>query len=185
MSIKKMLLLASMALAAIAFAAPATASAEWTHEGEPIGDKANISLSGTVGFAGAGGAAFECVVHSSVTLEPGTTGTVKSFQITTNTCKGTGPLENCVLANDTVIGLPWVVHTNGTAMTITDVTITNHYVDNTPACPVHTTVLHFASATATPDSTSAMSSVTVSGTATSGAVAFGSFAVTPAGTYGI
>lgn len=185
MNIKKIVLLASMVLAAIAFAGPAPASAEWTHEGEPLEGNVNISFTGNVGFFGAGGAAIECEVHAAGILEPGTTGTITSFAPTTNSCKGTGVFAGCVVESDTAIGLPWVMHTDTSKITITDVTTTYHFVADTPNCPIHTMVLHFSALHATPNNITAMGSVAISGTATSGAVTAGTLAITPAGTYGI
>jgi hypothetical protein len=110
MAFKKMSLVAGMALAAITFSAPASASAlEWTDENASFGGEATDVLSGklTFGNPAAGQIKFGCMVHLGIVAHGGTdTGTLESFNITTSTCEGEGVLTGCELKEDSVTGLP-------------------------------------------------------------------------------
>jgi hypothetical protein len=59
----------------------------------------------------------------------GTTGTITSFNITTSTCTGEGAFFTCALTEDSVTGLPAVIHITGTnTVTITGpIVIHKHY----------------------------------------------------------
>jgi hypothetical protein len=151
MTFKKMLLVASMALAAIAFAAPASASAlEWTDEGEPYAGEASDTLSGKLSFGNpaAGQSKFGCTVHAGVSGEGGSsTGTLTSFNVTTSTCAGEGAFATCKLKEDSTTGLPAVVHITGTnTLTITGpIVIHNHY----EGCGITKSTLTISDATLT------------------------------------
>jgi hypothetical protein len=185
MSIKKMALLASMALALVAFAAPATASAlEWKHEGKKLAANASISFTGPVGFTSAFGNVSCETAHGTGVIKPGTTGTITAFDGTN--CKGSGLLTGCTV-DDTALGLPWVTHITGAkTFSITGVKIKNVFTDD-PFCVVDETTLE-GSITATVDNAAAISSATLSGTLNSslGTVNVnGTLQGTPAKTYGI
>jgi len=95
--LKKMMLLAGMALAAIAFAVPASASAQvWngTH---------TDTLTGFISFGNpvAGQSKFGCEAHAAFTVEEGTTtGELETFVPTTETCVGEGAFAGCSLVED-------------------------------------------------------------------------------------
>jgi hypothetical protein len=142
MNLKKILMLSSMALAAIAFAAPA-ASAElptWTHDHEFIegSEKVEQSFEGHLSFHRPPFGTFGCDVTATVVAKAGTTATVTKFEPTTETCTGVGAFAGCVLTHDTA-NVPWDAHVNGTKdnetnsapLSVTkdddDVTITNVY----------------------------------------------------------
>jgi len=182
--IKKIMLLASMALATAALAAPA-AQAEWLHNGAPLKANATVNLSGTAGFAAPFGlGTYTCTVHATLVAEPGSTGKVTKFEPTTNTCVGTGILANCKLKSHSS-NVPMIVHANTTVRTIsiTNATIKNVYEGAN--CSQTETHLLFSTVTATPDNGSSISSVKLSGTATNGTTVSGTLNVTPAKTYGI
>lgn len=102
--LKRITLLAGMALAAIALAVPASASAlEWTHEEETFGGTASDTLSGWFGFGNPEflKTKFECFSHAGFEVEgESTTGLLTSFGPTTAACKGEGAFAGCSLATD-------------------------------------------------------------------------------------
>jgi hypothetical protein len=116
---KKMMLLASMALAAVAFAVPASASAlEWTDNGSAFEGTASDTLTGFFGFGNPepGKTKFGCVVHFGFSVTGGsTTGSLNSYTPTTATCKGEGAFTGCELVEDaTTIPAGTAIHITGT-----------------------------------------------------------------------
>ena len=179
MRIKKMLLLASMALAAMAVAIPAAASAEpalWTHEHKVLTSGTPSSpYEGFAKFEIPGVFSFGCEITVRLQAEPGTTGTVTEFKVTTTTCKGTGAAAACELGGDHPENLPWTVHTTTHDLEITDVTILNTYK---AGCGLGAqTTLHFPKITAEIDNATTIHSVTLSGVATNTAVASGTLTI--------
>jgi hypothetical protein len=115
---KKMMLLASMALAAVAFAVPASASAlEWTDNGAAFEGTASDTLSGFISFGNpeAKQTKFGCVSHAGFSVTGGsTTGSLTSFTPTTGTCKGEGAFTGCELVEDvTTIPAGTQIHITG------------------------------------------------------------------------
>jgi hypothetical protein len=169
MKLKKMLLLATMALAVVAFAAPAAAHAE-QHEF----NEATESYEGPLKFTAAGVGSYECQVTVSINAEGGTTAEVEAFTPTTSTCVGTGAFTGCKLKEHTS-SVPFTAHTTETNdLKITDepgnIVIHNVY----EGCLVPETTLEFAEVTATPNPTTGpIHSISISGTSTSGVVASG------------
>jgi hypothetical protein len=163
--LKKMMLLASLALAVVAFAAPASASAQGTlFDGTtpiPTGNHITLETTGVISFdVPELASSFGCNSHPKVTLVSGhpSTGTVEAFNITTSECAGTGLLEGCVLANDTT-NKP-AVDVSATVLTITNIEINNVFAEG---CIVPGSKLTFPAVVATPDNTKSISSVKVSG----------------------
>ncbi|HEX5763707.1 MAG TPA: hypothetical protein VFY04_11385 [Solirubrobacterales bacterium] len=187
MSIKKMLLLASMALAAIAAAAPAAqAQGEWTHEGEPITESKEVTFAGTVQFTVVGSSTgVHCKnSHAVAHFLPGGKGEVTTFE--GKECRGTGFLVGCTTVHPKSEGLPWPItaNTNQTG-TISEVNIVNTMTGS--FCPVSSTTLT-GNVIVTPDNPEETSSVTLSGTVMTSqgeAEVAGTLSVSPAGTYGI
>ena len=182
--LKKMMLLAVMAVAAVAFAVPAVASAtEWTHEGKGLEENASVTFTGTAQF-NTGTAGIHCTtVHVKATLEPGSTGKITSFEGTH--CTGIGGLAGAT-ATTTPTGLPWTIHANANG----SITITGVHIDNaiTPSPPFPPGATIFGNVTATPNNSSAISSVELSGTVETSvgpAQVSGTLEASPAGTYGI
>lgn len=125
--IKKLTLLAAAVAALVAFAVPASASAaEWKFEGKGLTEMKTVKLSGPAGFTVGGGAAgAHAVLDATLTLEPGSTGTVTELTVTA--CTGTGQLAG-LTCHGTPVALPWTVHCNADgSMTITGVHLTNVY----------------------------------------------------------
>lgn len=183
---KRVALLAVSAIAAIAFAVPAVASAqEWLHNGSPLTENETVEFTGHAAFTG--GVTCDPVV-AHVILKPGNMGTVTSFGPegnVTEVCKTTGTLAalGCTIHTVTPENLPWTVDVNATNFTITGVKIKNGFSN----C-VFPTVTIQGDVTATPDNASSISSVALSGTLNSelGEVGVeGSLGASPAGTYGI
>jgi hypothetical protein len=184
---KKMMLLAGMALALVAVAAPASASANWLHGGNPIATDQTVSFSGPMRFFTAQ-AGLEATIHMHATLKAGTTtAVINKFEATG--CKGTGALLGTTCTK-TAVGLPWTAHvTPSNAIEITDVEL--HYLywaGPHSGAPVATSVI-VGDITATPDDAEAISSVSLSSSnATANgnpAVVEGTLGVSPAGTYGL
>lgn len=189
MSIKKMMLLAGMAMAVVAFAAPAMAVAnEMTDEGTPVAAGTEAQLSGTAKFTSIiffVESGIECNVHATLTAETAETGQTE-FEITTSSCKGFGFLNGCEVVADELTGNPWETHVSSSnTLTVTDVTI--HSTQDSE-CAMENIFLQFGEVTATVDDPASISSVTLSGTGMANelsATASGELSVTPANTYEI
>jgi hypothetical protein len=192
--LKKTMLMASMAVAAIAFALPAVASANWTHNTNAIASPINLSFSGTASFVGelGGVSCSESTATAEATV--GTKAHVKSFGADnpTTKCKASGGLAFCTVQTVEATGLPWEAHTNTSAITVTTV-----HIDNTFSgafCPYHIITL-YGDVAVTPDNPHKAKTGTISGTlkaynGTSNAfiqnvTASGTLNVTPSETYGI
>lgn len=102
---KKMLLLASMALAALAFAIPASAMANghFTDNHKPIEGSVEQTFSGSAKFSSAGVGSYTCIVHVTATVET-LGGTIKKFEPTPETCVGTGAFTGCKLTEANASG---------------------------------------------------------------------------------
>ncbi|HEX6603028.1 MAG TPA: hypothetical protein VF030_10340, partial [Solirubrobacterales bacterium] len=157
---KKVLMIASMALALVAVAAP-VASASWLHDHKPLEENAEVEFSGAANFAIPGVAGAEATIHVGVELEAGTTtATVTSFEATN--CKGTGGLAGTTCTT-VAEGLPWTAHiASNNTIEITTVRLHNRYwAGPHTGTPVATTILH-GDIRATPDNAETISSVTLS-----------------------
>lgn len=176
---KKFTLVASMALAALAFAIPVSAaSANWTTEGSEELVKNTMELRGWAEFVNTStGAGIRCNdVDASITLKEGTTeGSVAKF-IATNPeteCEGTGPLAPCTVTNVTALMQPWSAVTTGAVVDISGVVIRNT-LTGPEGCPEEITIgpaLPTDIVTATPDEPTAIGSVTLGGTLGGGTLA--------------
>jgi hypothetical protein len=169
MTFKKMLLLASMALAAVAFSVPASASAqEWTHSGASFTGHKTDTLTGKISFGNPapGQNKFGCVAHAGLTVFGGTTtGEIENFLPTTSTCTGEGIFSGCQLISDETTGLPHLVHTlNTDELTVEEANIVIHNTYDA-ACPVERTTLTVEDVTLDLNGTSNLTDVTVSGLA--------------------
>jgi len=196
MNLRKMLLLAGMALAAVAFAAPAAAQAEgtWTKNHEQLTENATVEIHGFVGFATAFGG-FGCPAHGMATLEPGATGhgTIDTFTIgNTEGCEGTGFLAECELVEHEVTeGLPYTLTATPEDLDIIgDITVWNAY---DPECSFGELEADFNEITVTADSPTTATNLQLSGQngiiTVAGqeieAEAYGEGEITPAGVYGV
>lgn len=195
--IKKTLLLAVAAVAAMALAVPALASASWTHEHEPITSQKTVTFAGNAQFVAAGlGAGFNCTnTHADVDLLPGETGEITSFEATEaeSKCDPVGLFSTlgCKISSVTSENLPWVVHIiNEEKLLITNVKITNHLVPGLCTSIIGTqTIVLEGNVTATPDDPDEVHSVELSGELTSSlgenVTVSGTLNASPSGTYGI
>jgi hypothetical protein len=198
---KKMLMIASMALAVVAFAAPASALADWTHGEAPLEGEAHVTFSGKANFKvplAKAGAEAELTVTGF--FQEGSTGIVTS--IVAHNCKGLEALAGTTCTStfesttpngtyDPVSSAaPLTMHCNSATntITITHVRVSNRYwAGPHSGTPVKTTVLT-GDIIATPNSSEAISSVSLSSenATVEGAPATigGTLAASPAGTYG-
>jgi hypothetical protein len=174
MTLKKTTLLASMALALVAFIAPAAAQAEGpTIEGT---GRYEGTFSFKVLLGPAAGSEFEChqvTVELVGNVPPDTTATVTKFNPTTSTCTGTGIFTNCTLAGDHN-NLPWIAHSDTDhTLTVTkpegDITIKNTY--DGAGCTQTESHVEFGSWKVTPAETEGeITSLSVHGVTTNTAV---------------
>ena len=124
---RKLLLFASLALAAGAFAAPSGASASWTLNHNHLQANAQIHGEGTWESISTIGGTHCTQVTMTMQLTGGTTTShVTQFGPNEETCKTTGGLAQCKITSITVENLPWTGHINGTPITLTNVTIQHH-----------------------------------------------------------
>lgn len=184
----------AMAISAIvAFAVPAVAAANWTHEGGELESNTTITVSGSMETSIGGGVAGDTAsVHAEIELTAGTTeAIVKTF--TATHCTGFGAMANTTCTK-TPEKQPWDTFYDPLTgkLTIKNAQINTHYYAvNKP----HTTANSIATTTttgnfpATPDFLGAMTSLSLSGEGVlvngNPATVSGSLSVSPAGTYGI
>jgi hypothetical protein len=163
--LKKTILLASLALAAVAFAAPAPASAQGTlfDNGNPVptGNHVTLELTGVIAFDFPElASSFGCVAHPEITLKAGhpSTGAVEAFNLTTEECEGTGLLEGCELASD--MTNKSAVDVSATSLTITGFEFTQLFKEG---CIVPASLWTFPAITAIPNNANAISILSLSG----------------------
>lgn len=99
-------------VALLTSAAAAGSARNWQHNGAGLSGNVNIVTHSTM-FASSSQGGFHCPVTASITLQPGSTGTVTSYAIpTTAACTYTGVLDTLCGVVDThaSTGLPWTVH---------------------------------------------------------------------------
>ncbi len=176
MSIKKILLLGSMALALAAFAAPTVASAaEIKDAGKQVHDETFELTSTTTNVGGnhvfdktkfeALGSGIECVVHATVTVDTATVH-VTSFTITTSTCTSFGnPYSNCEVESDNPT-VPFPVTVDAEKFTMTSGTIDGALKTKAgapEACFTTTNNITIKNVTLTPNNTKAISSLALGG----------------------
>jgi hypothetical protein len=153
MNLRKMALLAGMALAAIAFAVPATASAEetpiWLKNHDPLTEHAELEFAGTAQFETEEGGIHCNETEGHVTAEPPHTGVVTAFTVETESCEGFGLLEGCELVDHELTNEPVGHATANTDIEITEVELWNEFAGS--GCPVETIELHLPVVTLTPE----------------------------------
>jgi len=180
--LKKMMLLAVAAAALVAFVVPASASADvWTdnHNTLEEGQTANQSFEGVLKFFAGPTTTFACNVTVEIEAEGPSGGRVTKFNPTTTECEGTGGFAGCELeADSSNISEGWNINIASTPILVTassgNITIHNEYA----GCAAPDTDLAFTSITVTPTQVEGtITKLSISGTATNGAVAAGS--VTP------
>jgi hypothetical protein len=193
-AIRKLALLAFLAVMAAAFVLPAAASASnWKDGGTAITSEATIPFSGTFGFSSAALGGMSCTeMHGQLVLTPGSTGHL-TLSPTIVKCKGTGALSKCNLETILQENFPWTIHDEATFISITGFKTIYKFVG--AGCPGLVTI-EGSGMRATPNNTAAISSLTLSGqlSASSGGTPLGmvtaSGTLTPTnpgdvGTYGL
>jgi hypothetical protein len=146
MKLRKILLLGCTALASVALAAPAAASAaEWQHSGEPLAEHVEIGLFGSeISVTEAGG--LICEVDATLTAEPGSSGQIGNYEATK--CQGLfGEIAGCTLVSAEQTEGPWAVDVTEADLDATAVTLTQTF---DPECPVKTIETHIPSLTLIP-----------------------------------
>jgi hypothetical protein len=168
---KKMMMLAGVALAAIAFAVPASASAEWTDDGASFSGSVTDVLTGKISFGNpaAGQTKFGCQAEADFDVFGGTTtGELTSFVPNTATCEGEGAFAECQLESDsTTIPADTTLHLVGaekiTLTTPLGEPIVIHNVYKSP-CPIEKTTLTVEDLTLTTNGRTDLTDVTIEGT---------------------
>ncbi len=174
MRVKRILLLASMALTLGAFAGPAVASAVHVKdEGKEVVDKTfELTSTQTVGGVSdktkfeALGSGIECVMHITVTINA-TTIKVTSYTITTNTCVYfNNPYSNCEIESDNPTPATFTVGVDAAKFTITAGTIHMNLKTRLGApesCFTTQNDITFKNVTMTPNNVNSISSLTLGG----------------------
>lgn len=158
-----------IAIVTVFLSFPAVASADqWYDKTEPITRDATVTFSGPIAFGSEIGGV-TCTAHAETTLTKGSdVAHIHSYAITTSTCVGSGLLTGCKTKSD-ISNTPWVA----TASTPNTLTLTKaggnitRVTEYEPGCIVGTVDFNFPSMTATADSGSAISTLTISGLGTS------------------
>jgi hypothetical protein len=127
--LRKTMIIASMAAAAVALAVPAGASATW-------GEK-TVAITGPVGFHSNIGGITCNETHGTATLTADTTGHATSFNVTnaTTKCTGHGGLAFCTVHVVEALNLNWPIDKSGHNITVTNVTIRG--TNSGAFCPYH------------------------------------------------
>jgi hypothetical protein len=117
---KKRLLLAGSIAAAVMLAVPALAMATvWMHGEEEVSEFIEFAAVGGELFETTSGNGMSCEARAVFTTEGGTTGTVTKFEI--KKCPtGFGSFASCKFKSGEGLGEPWITHTNGSELTITN-----------------------------------------------------------------
>jgi hypothetical protein len=198
--LKKIMLLAMAVAALAAFVLPAAASANWKDGKEDVKTNQIITATGTnVKFTSVATGAITCHTVSEGTLTAGTTvGDLTKFEVLNNdptvNCTTSGVIANegCVAEKITATELPWTLTDTGTTITAATKTIDIELVKKAGGvCPKFPgSDLTAGTVTLTPNSTTAISTATLSGTlkfdpGSIPVTVSGTFDVTPAATYGL
>ena len=122
MNLKKLLLLASAAIAVAAAAVPATTFAEWRDEGLPIPNNVTLEAEGVFEASTFIGGLHCDDMTVELVLEAGTTtGRIEEFTAE-HECHGTGNLEGCQVAATEATDEP-VLHQSNFDIRLTDTTL--------------------------------------------------------------
>jgi hypothetical protein len=192
MSIRKAMLLASMAVAAVAFAAPAGASASgmFLNNGEEITEPIEVEFTGTVGYGGAAGS-FVCGVHPVLTVSTNSA-TINTLGLTTTDCNGTGGFAHCHLSEASPTSGSTLTPT-ATKIDLQGLKLFKRYTTGDPGTGIGTSEtpcgvasfpggleLTFENVSLTPDNPEAITSLTPSGNGVLDAIGVGPIAATEA-----
>lgn len=163
MRLDKRWLLAGLVAAATVFAVigPAAASAAvWKEKGVNVTKPFELGLSGGYSITTTASlGSVQCAVHSTLTSSGGSAASITKFAMTSCTTAGTGLLK-CVVATSEARALPWSVAVNSADFTISNVRLKHTFKAGCPTAEIDVT---FPSVTMTPDVTSAISELFLSG----------------------
>lgn len=179
MKLRKLVLAAGMALAAVAAMAP-MAQAEITHNTQSITSTKVLHYVGNFKFTAGVGVSLKCPVTAELHVSATGVPSMQNFAPDTTNCTGDGPLAGCTLAGHTFNSGTVHVNTPTPDLTATNFTIFWVYKPRTCAVPIGRTHLIFPELTLKPHDTHpgiahhSMDTLTISGTA-------GSIEGTPAG----
>jgi hypothetical protein len=183
---QKRLAIATAVIACFMLAVPVLASgAVWKHKGVNLAKFVELSLPGGENFeteVSGEWSGMNCEVKATMTTEGGSTAKITKYEIK-SCAKAFGKMSACSVVAKEAKGLPWTVHVNASALTITNMRIRRTF---NAGCPVAELDKTFTSMTLTLNTPSAISEMEFSG-ALAGYKAFGSWTVEGlnAGTYGI
>jgi len=202
---KTMLSFAVAAIAAVAMAIPAFASASewkdsgkaltngphWSKEGASLkGESASTTLSGLFAVEGPPGGV-ECTLSFTATLEPGSSAQTSGGSL--SNCKARGGINNCKVTSATIANLPPLkaAEVEGKRIVTTSWNLVAESTMEGIFCPK--TFAFSVSVTGTPDNSAAISSLSLSGKGIyemdgvtgSANVLESSLAMSPAAKYGI
>ena len=182
MRFKKLTLLAGMALAVVAFAIPASASAgAWQHNGAPLSGHLEQSYEGRLAFNTGVNGQFSCQVTVTITAEGPNNAQIQEFEPTTGTCEGQIAFKGCELIHHTA-NLPWSVNNSANPVVVTKpegkVTIHNIYGKGTCAGKQETSHLEFNEVKAQVTGQEPITALHISGQATNGVPASGTLTTT-------
>lgn len=116
---RKLMLFASLAMAATALAVPSSASAIWTHNHSdiPTGTNPQIHSVGSLVYtAQVGGITCQDLTTTTQLTGGTTTLHVQQFTLNTASCKTTGGLSSCTLTALTADTLPYTGHVSATVI---------------------------------------------------------------------
>lgn len=183
-------LLGLVALLALALVGPASASATavWQHEGAPLEEHAEMSLEGSQIFVTEAGGMI-CEVDATLTAEPGSTGAVTN--ITSTKCQGLfGELAGCTVTGVEQPAGPWDVHVTTSDLVVTKAALVRTFNEGCPVKRIESSIPELTTTLVEPGAIaeiewSGEGSASIDGGPAGEYQEFGSWFVTPAGTYGI
>jgi hypothetical protein len=195
--VKKMMLLATMAVAVVAFVAPAAASANWTHNGSPLTENVHLQFHGTWKFEGALGRVHceDTTMTVELTSVPGNIAHVIEFTVDNPTvdCRVSGVLA--AICGERSLHETYLTHNglatiNGGAIELSEIELVTVFGETPKPCAeVILTDNSENITTATPDNPEEIHSVSLGGSLEDnfgGKEQFsGVLNATPSGTYGI
>ena len=175
----KRLLLAGAIAALVLLAVPAMAlAAVWKDKGVNVTKFSEMTLAGGEIFEVSEGNGMSCKVSATLTTEGGSTGKITKW--TVSECPaGFGSFKSCTLKTAEAKGLPWTVTVNATDLTISNMRVKRTF--NGGCAESDKTITSTTVTLNTPTAITEMEFSGANGTYKS----FGSFTVSPSGTYGI
>lgn len=183
-------LLGLVALLALALVGPAgaAASAVWQHEGGPLEEHVEIGLEGSQILVTEAGAMI-CEVDATLTVAPGSTGQVAN--LTSTKCQGLfGELAECTVTGSEQPAGSWDVHVTTTDLVVTEAALVRTFDAGCPVKRIESNIPELTYLLPEPGAIGEIEYFGGGGASIDGGAAgeyeeFGSWFVTPAGTYGI